>query len=355
MTGIAKTEPVLYGDLHHWALIHADCLQLLRRFPARSVGAVVTDPPYAIGFGDEAWDSGGLASPLGFQAFSTDWGAEVRRVLKPGGHLVAFGSPRTYHRMVSGLEDAGLEIRDQLLWLHGAGIPKSRLLPGGVSSTLKPAFEPIVLARAPLAEKTLKANIRRFGTGGLNINACRQPYRSAAGQGGYWPSQLLLTHGGGCTATGCVPACAVRSIDETAYSGDEPLSRLFHTSKPPRAEREAGLDELPRSTAPIFSSGKPLAHARANVHPTVKPIDLMAWLIRLVTPDGELVLDPFAGSGSTGCAALAERRHFVGIERGSDYLPIARARIAYWQGKIAAHDGRRPAAEPRLGRAADGA
>jgi DNA modification methylase len=328
MSGAVTRRPVLYGDLRSWALIQADSLQLLRRFPTASVDAVVTDPPYAIGFGGEEWDGGGLIEPLGFQAFCADWAAEVKRILKPGGHLAAFGSPRTFHRMVAGCEDIGLEIRDQLLWLHGRGVPKSRMLPGGVSTTLKPAYEPIILARVPLAAKTTEHNIERYGTGGLNIEKARLP---RAGQDGYWPSHIILSHNDDCRQSEeCAPGCAVTLLDQAGSTGGEPLSRLFFAGKTDRVEREAGLEDLRHGSSAIFDRAKPLKRARANVHPTVKPISVMRWLVRLIAPPGGLVLDPFAGSASTGCAAVLEGRRFIGVEREARYLPIAKARLDYW-------------------------
>lgn len=332
------TRPVLYGDLHAWALVAADALQLLRSFPDSCVDAVVTDPPYGLAFNGEAWDGGALVEPLGFQAFSADWAAEAKRVLKPGGHLVAFGSPRTFHRLVAGCEDIGLEIRDQLLWLHGAGVPKSGHMPGGISTTLKPAYEPILLARAPLAGKTVKDNLARFGTGGLNVDACRIPREDRGGaaspNGGYWPSHVVLEHEVDCDGSGelCSSGCAVPFVNGVASASREPVSRLFYVAKAGRHEREAGLDGMRGSRRSFFDSGEPLKRARANVHPTVKPLELMRWLVRLITPPGGLVLDPFAGSGSTGCAAVLEGRQFIGIEREARFVPIAEARLSHWTG-----------------------
>jgi site-specific DNA-methyltransferase (adenine-specific) len=346
-----ERRPPLYGDLRSWALFGADSLELLATLPARSVDAVITDPPYGLAFKDEHWDGGELARPSGFQAFSTAWAQEAKRVLKPGGYLACFGAARTFHRLTAGVEDAGVEIRDVLLWLHGAGVPKSLRLPGGLGTALKPAYEPILLARAPLQPRqTVLASVDRHGTGALNIDATRlnrpAPATGAANREGYWPSQLVLEHEPECALAsgGCAPSCAVALIDQLTPVGRAPLSRMFYAAKTSRAEREAGLEGLGTTTEAIFSGRAGGVRARANLHPTVKPLDLMRWLVRLTTPPRGLVLDPFTGSGSTGCAAVLEDRQFVGIEREPRYLPIARARLAHWSTR--ARDDRRRLAGP---------
>jgi DNA modification methylase len=333
-----SVRPILYGDLVSWALVAGDSLKLMAAMPAGSVDVMITDPPYGLAFKGEGWDGGTLVRPAGFQEFSRTWAAQARRVLRPGGHLVCFGATRTFHRLVAGVEDAGLEIRDTLLWLHGAGVPKSRLLLGGLGTALKPAYEPILLARAPLQRGlTVLGNVERHGAGALNIDATRplRPARTtnAADSPGYWPSHLVLSHQLDCNRDegACTKGCAVALIDELASpSAHGPLSRLFYCAKASRAEREAGCDRLTRSSTSIFSSAGGLARPRANDHPTVKPLGVMRWLVRLTAPPGGLVLDPFAGSGSTGCAAVLEGRQFVGVEREAQYLPIARARLAHW-------------------------
>ncbi len=339
----AAAVPLLYGDLRHWGVIAADSLMLLAAFPDASVDAVVTDPPYGLNFNQQAWDGGALASGEGFQTFTATWATELRRVLKPGAYLAAFGASRTAHRLIAGIEDAGLEVRDQLLWLYGSGVPKSRRLPGGLGSALKPAYEPIVLARRPLDPDTpaTLANMARHGTGALNIDAARieRPPTEPTG-GGFWPPNLALSHEAGCHAAACRPACVTRLIDEIAarerQPGAAPFSRLFYAAKAARAEREAGCEELEASISPIFAHGEGTTRARANAHPTVKPIGLMRWIVRLVVPPGGVVLDPFAGSGSTGIAAVLEGRQFIGIEREVEYIAIARARMTHWAGAAAA-------------------
>jgi len=341
MSGRAKRGraplPPLYGDLRRWGLIEADSLKLLTALPDASVDAVVTDPPYGLNFKHEGWDGGSLASGEGFQAFTTAWANELRRVLKPGAYLAAFGASRTAHRLVAGVEDAGLEVRDQLLWLYGSGVPKSRRLPGGLGSALKPMYEPILLARRPFAPTTPATldNVARHGTGALNIDATRIG-RSATEPNtcGFWPPNVALSHEPGCGQTTCRSECAVRLIDQIdareRQPGSPPFSRLFYAAKTSRAEREAGCDQLEACVSLIFSRGSGTPKARANRHPTVKPIDLMRWIVRLVVPPGGVVLDPFAGSGSTGIAAVLEGRQFVGIEREAEYVQIARARLGHW-------------------------
>ncbi len=322
--------PPLYGDPERWALIHADALSFLAAIPDNSVDAVVTDPPYGIAFKGEKWDGELLADPDGFTAFTTTWAREIHRVLKPGGYLASFGATRTFHRLVTGVEDAGLEIRDQLLWLQSTGVPKSRRLPGERAYGLKPSYEPILLARKPPRRGTgLDGSLALSSTGAVRP----QLEQRAAGRERFWTANVGLTHDDRCAPEGCVSDCPARVIDTVATAKQtpnaKPVSRLFYAVKASQAEREAGLQHLPAATSEIFSTGG-AGTAKANVHPTVKPLALMRWVIRLVTPDGGVVLDPFAGSGSTGCAALLEDRPFVGIERDSRYVPIAAARMRHW-------------------------
>jgi len=300
-------------------------------------------------------------------------------VLKPGGHLVSFGGTRTYHRLVCGVEDAGFEVRDQIAWMFGSGFPKSRDAGDGWGTALKPGYEPVVLARKPLAG-TVAANVLDHGTGALNIDGCRIDFRDGADeaetkgknrhadfdsgprendvygedkraraeQGNYdapgrWPANVALDEDAaamldeqtGALAPGAHPARRSGRGDEKVYgsgwssgtAGDRHetesggASRFFYVAKVDTAERHAGL-----AVPSLFAQDGP----ERNDHPTVKPIALMRWLIRLVTPPGGVVLDPFLGSGTTGIAAALEGFPFVGIERDPDYMQIARARIAHW-------------------------
>jgi DNA modification methylase len=372
------------GTARRWRVQHADCLTALPKIDAASVDAVITDPPYGINFEGMAWDDaqirkaaendlrvrgrlgtpgrnrGGSAfgspsayagsydlTPRGmgaFEAFTAAWGAECLRILKPGGHIAIFGYPRTFHRLTAGIEAAGFEIRDVLLWLHGQGFPKSHNLTGqgaGWGTALKPAYEPILLARRPFDGST-EQNHARYGTGAINIDACRLPAEQqqqpacrqgrartpkAAGEQGRWPANLLLSHNPDCDGSRCRLGCPAGMLGQHA--------RFFYTAKTSRAERDAGCKQLPHATIQTFKIGvKPrLDSARrpvANIHPTVKPLALMRWLTRLITPQEGLVLDPFTGSGSTGAAAVLEGARFHGIEREDAYVPIARARIQHW-------------------------
>ncbi len=455
-----------------WTILHGDCRAVLATMEDASVDAVVTDPPYELGFMGKAWDAAGVA-------YSGDLWAEVLRVLKPGGHLLAFGGTRTYHRMTVAIEDAGFEVRDSIHWVYGSGFPKSldvskaidkqrddraevyevtawvraardaagvtnaqidaafgfsgmaghwtsaasqpsvptleqvptlldvlgvaldevpdrvrhllwdlngrkgqpgenwlkrevvgtkNAVPGvaftsegptvldvtapatpeaarwqGWGTALKPAHEPIVVARKPLAG-TVATNVLEYGTGALNIDGCRiagadAPLKWETPRGGIWqtdptatatattddrgrwPANFVLTHAADC-GDDCAPGCPVAALDEQSGDG---ASRFFtvtewddapfrYVAKPSRAERNAGTDR--------------------NIHPTVKPLDLMRWLVRLVTPPGGVVLDPFAGSGTTLAAAILEGFDCVGVEMTDDYLPLIEGRCA-WAEKAA--------------------
>jgi DNA modification methylase len=328
-------------DTQTWGLVEADALLTLAKLPDASIDAIVTDPPYGIGFKGEAWDGKNIrhaastseeewmSAAEAFERWTRVWAEQCRRVLKPGGHLLAFGAPRTFHRLVAGAEDAGLQVRDQLLWLYGSGMPKSRRLPGGWGTGLKPAYEPILLARAPL-NGTTAHNLDAWGTGALNTEATRVSGPRAP-QEGYWPSHLVLSHDPGCQEEDCTGGCPVAIIDR-ARSESSP-SRLFYCAKASRAEREAGCEQLPKRSAQLYSGRHHSPRVVANLHPTVKPVALMRWLVRLVTPSGGIVLDPFIGSGTTGIAVVLEGRQFLGIEREAAYVDIACARLTHWAHK----------------------
>ncbi|MBS1892630.1 MAG: site-specific DNA-methyltransferase [Actinobacteria bacterium] len=321
-------------------LLHGECAEAMAGMPEASVEAVVTDPPYGIDWQGESWDgraireaaarSGGerFSPNEAFQFWCRGWAEECLRVMRPGAHLLGFGSPRTWHRLTAGLEDAGFEIRDTLIWLYGSGMPKSRRYPGDRASALKPAFEPIVLARKPL-EGTLAENVARHGTGLLETGACRIEGRH--------PADVAIGHAEGCGEGACVPGCPVAEADATAGT-QLPPSRFLHCPKADRAERDAGCEEMPERDLDLFPNARRADKAASparNSHPSVKPIELMRWLVRLGCPSGGLLLDPFMGSGTTGIAAVFEGRRFCGIEREADYLEIARARIAHHGGRVA--------------------
>jgi site-specific DNA-methyltransferase (adenine-specific) len=201
-----------------------------------------------------------------------------------------------------------------------------------MSTTLKPAYEPILLARAPLQGR-LAGNLERFGTGALNIDATRI---ESGGSLGYWPANVVTSHTEDCREGRCAEDCPATVLDGSAHP-DRP--RLLFCAKASRREREAGCEHLPaRSVQLYIGSGRP-ARVRSNIHPTVKPVELMRWLVRLACPPGGVVLDPFAGSASTGIAALLEGCQFFGIERQDEYVNVARARLEYWA-RVAAGSAR---------------
>ncbi len=330
---MSATKLALYEDgTQAWGLIEADALLTLVKLPDACVDAVVCDPPYGIGFKGEAWDGTAISRAVSaerdrlstneaFERWTRVWAEQCRRVLKPGGYMVAFGAPRTFHRLVAGVEDAGLEIRDQLLWLYGTGLPKSRRLPGGLGSSLKPTYEPIVLARAPLVGTTM-SNLDAWGTGALNIDAAR------VGEARYWPANLTLSHSPDCTETGCAKECPAGMLDSARP--DLLPSRLFFCAKASKIERESGCEQLPKRLVQLYNGHRHPPRVVRNIHPTVKPLELMRWLVRLITPPGGLVLDPFTGSGTTGAAAVMENRMFLGIEREAAYVDIACTRLTHW-------------------------
>ena len=312
--------------------------------PAKSNGATGVYGRASAGFMGQKWDGGDVA-------FRPETWAAVLRALKPGAHLIAFSGTRTYHRMVCAIENAGFEVRDQLAWVYGSGFPKSHNLDGdwqGWGTALKPAWEPIVLARKPLIG-TVAQNVMAHGTGALNIDETRisgEPWPAHRATGlasekfftkgeareidkaphdaGRWPANLC--HDGSEEVLAGFPAeagggRATRGASSRIYGGGKGFTaatgeaigfgdsgtaaRFFYCAKATKAERGEG-----------------------NTHPTVKPLALMRWLCRLITPEGGHVLDPFAGSGSTGIAADREGFSAILIEQSADYAEIARRRIA---------------------------
>ena len=473
-------------------LLVGNCLDTLKRLSDDSIDSIVTDPPYGINFMGKAWDNASIMAKAvngldhkkttkrsasmhagnydfsltgnqAFQEWTLAWAKEVYRVLKPGGHLLCFSGSRTYHRMASGIEDAGFEIRDSIHWTYGSGFPKSldiskaidkaakaeRKVVGtnpnvvraskveggsdfggftkadatittpateaakqwqGWGTALKPSHEPIVLARKPLIG-TVAENVLQYKTGGINIDATRIGTDDTLNGGAYaeqgterddgwgmqrggagdykqptgrFPANTLLTHNHDCQDT-CTPNCPVATLNqqsglvkggvwnqtqgarpfnndgkETNYTTSRSDSsiggaaRFFHNSqwtpadditpfiyqaKAGKKERNAGLDGLSKHNLDIGDerpsggswerrTGKK-PEPRQNFHPTVKPIELMRYLIKLITPPKGTVLDPFLGSGTTAVAAILDGFEWKGCEMTEDYLPIIKGRVAW--------------------------
>jgi site-specific DNA-methyltransferase (adenine-specific) len=467
-----------------------DCIDILKTLPDNSVDSIVTDPPYHLtstkgdkkGFMGKDWDGGDIA-------FRTDVWEECLRVLKPGGHLLSFGGSRTYHRMAVAIEDAGFEIRDQIMWIYGQGFPKShnigkaidkiegnqrevgkskgtfvssggqlngentrteRFITKGNSdyegwgSSLKPAHEPICMARKPLSEKSIAENVLKHGTGGINIDGSRIGYsiedkdninfdRPRLREGsfdesyngdwsfknpdvkeynteGRFPANIMFecicdelidgkeikgnenynwnntdTESNTFTNRGTYtprtetpkihtnPNCPCYMLDQQSgikeynkgrkegnykgghrkeyvgtidndiekkvegqfFSDKGGASRFFYCPKVSKKERDMNMNGEEKPTRKwrddkgmkLTGSGNPRNETGKNTHPTVKPIALMEYLIKLVTPKGGVVLEPFMGSGSTGIAAKNLGMSFIGIEREQEYFDIATQRI----------------------------
>ena len=438
-------------DMSTITLLKGDCLEKLKELQDNSIDSVVTDPPYEIGFMGKGWDDSGIAN-------NPELWKEVLRVLKPGGHLLSFSHSRTYHRQAVAVEDAGFEIRDQIMWIYGSGFPKSHnigkavdklqgnerevvgdnpnvrkaesqkntVFEGGFNedgtitkgnspyegwgTALKPAHEPIVMARKPF-KGSVAQNVLEWGTGGINIDECRvgfvndedkkeateknqhKKFDSKMGTNqiygdysmlepqnydavGRFPANIIfdeeagkiLDEQSGVTKSSKRGAHNNKKTEHTntytppqaMYSsnnthGDEGgASRFFYCPKASKKDRNEGCDELKQhNTKDVSSQEKTLlipdknndgkmrenpfigaiSGTRTNHHPTVKPTDLMAYLVRMITPKGGVVLDPFMGSGSTGKAAVREGFDFIGIEREDEYMEIAKTRIEYEQKK----------------------
>jgi DNA methylase len=404
-------------------LHHGDALAILAEIPDGTADAVITDPPYAFpgGFMGQHWDN--LGGPARYQAWCERWAGQCYGILKPGGHLLAFGAPRTYHRLASGIEDAGLEVRDSVHWIYGSGFPKSldvskaidkaagaqrevtgsrpqfpdgtrgararpnaapevygdrAGLPGtipvtapategaarwaGWGTALKPAHEPIVVARKPLAG-TVAQNVVAHGTGALNIDACRVDngthIASAGGsrrsggimgessplggwesaQAGRWPPNVLLGPDAAAeldrqSGRGRSGAHLPGEVRHAAAGNGVTHGRMDGVAGPSYGDAGGASRFFPvfRYQAKAPTSERPRL-PDGTAHPTVKPLELMRWLVRLVTPPGGLVLDPFAGTGTTGQACRLEGLRCVLIERDDQYVQLALQRLAGPQGR----------------------
>lgn len=370
------------------SVLHGNNLDILPTIPENSVDSIVTDPPYELGFMGKKWDASGIA-------YNVELWRECLRVLKPGGHLLAFGGTRTYHRMVVAIEDAGFEIRDSIHWVYGSGFPKSldvskaidkaagakreviatldvgpdirgnnyenatgRMVAditvpstdaakrwNGWGTALKPAHEPIVVARKTV-DGTVASNVLKHGTGALNIDGCRirradDDVSVAGNRTATFGTQETRSGGDGSGGwkqdeTGRWPANVIHDgSPEVLEHFPDTAARFFYCAKPSKAERNAGLDGMPekrpdeRSDIGMGTFVEKGVGKQSNFHPTVKPITLMRYLVRLVTPPNGTVLDPFAGSGTTLVAATLENVNSVGIELTADYLPIIEGRLAW--------------------------
>lgn len=422
-------------------IILGNSLEKLKELEDNSIDSIVTDPPYELGFMGKKWDNTGIANNI-------DLWAECLRVLKPGGHLLAFSGTRTYHRMAVAIEDAGFEVRDMIEWVYGSGFPKSLnigkavdklrgneretyLAPiaypdsdcwgipnnnisgnnwgvvgdddkgkgkgqgkagmtprtkgtsewEGWGTALKPAHEPICMARKPLAEKNVANNVLKWGTGGINIDESRvlcdldvedlsrgrqsnggaifgntnKEIKIKANNLGRFPANLihdnsdevvsLFPNTKGSKASGLTSTKAratfnnsIAGINRTGFDDNGNASRFFksiiYNPKASKAERNKGLgvveDGNKRPQGEAFRDGSAItehSERKGNNHPTVKPIALMEYLIKMVTPKCGTVLDPFMGSGSTGVAAKKNGYDFIGIDMTPEYIEIAKARI----------------------------
>jgi DNA modification methylase len=316
-------------------IINDDCLNALKELEDNSIDSIVTDPPYGISFMGKKWD---------YSVPSVDIWKECYRVLKPGGHLLSFSGSRTYHRMAVNVEDAGFEIRDQIMWVYGSGFPKSHNLKDemkGWGTALKPAHEPIVLARKPLEKKTVVDNVLEHGTGAINIDGCRIGDGTGESKLVNYPNIKGNNYNGEYKDT-----VEYEIIDKGRWPAnfihdglEEEWSKYFYCPKASKKDRNEGCEELeekqtiggggtndPNNDDVCGKYGSVKAKA-TNHHPTVKPTDLMRYLCRLVTPKNGVVLDPFMGSGSTGKAAVLEDFSFTGIEISEEYFNIAKTRI----------------------------
>src|SRR5574344_475344 len=397
----------LYAKEKSYELYNGDMLDMKEVIKDNSIDSIVCDPPYEINFMNKGWDNSGIA-------FNKEAWAKCYDVLKPGGYLLAFGGTRTYHRIACAIEDAGFEIRDCIMYLYGSGFPKSmnigkaieakekfgnagtrnkrkieqecdseeytlkqtnngamgeiiettrkKYIPNttlakqwnGWGTELKPAYEPIIVARKPF-KTSVAENIMQNGVGGINIDECRVPstgeelgrnnHTKPYGEITINESNTPAQNNVGIANSKRFPANVIHDGSEEAIEAMGEASRYFYCAKASRKDRDEGLEfefseakttdgciRAKKETAREFGANSRL---RRNIHPTVKPTELMQYLVRLVSPSGATILDPFMGSGSTGKAVMFENRErnvdykFIGIELTDKYLPIAKARIDY--------------------------
>lgn len=416
-----------------WKVLVGNNLNLLPTLEDNSIDSIVTDPPYELGFMGKKWDSTGIA-------YNPDLWRECLRVLKPGGHLLSFGGTRTWHRIAVAIEDAGFEVRDSIAWMYGSGFPKSLdiskaidkaagaerevigiskktpinenglTMSGGTGkaefditapatpeaqqwegwgTALKPAFEPIIVARKPLIG-TVAENVLTYGTGGLNIDGSRIGTDGGKGiviavsdekqdkSGGWrtknvieddtvrgrWPANVILDEytaglldeqsgirqAGGFpkkvdrSKTTIYPRFSIEEKEERINLDSGGASRFFYVAKASKRDRNEGLEGFPYGERGLPYQGMQNMDGgrdrlRQNFHPTVKPTELMRYLVKLVTPPNGLVLDPFTGSGSTGKAALLEGFSFLGMEMTEDYIPIIEGRLRHAETQVKENEG----------------
>jgi DNA modification methylase len=330
-------------------LHEGDCLDVLKSLPDRTVDSVVTDPPYGISFMGKKWD---------YDIPSVELWQEALRVLKPGGHLLSFCGTRTYHRMVVAIEDAGFDIRDQIGWLYGSGFPKSHNLAGdmdGWGTALKPSHENIVLARRPFVG-TVAENVSAYGTGAMNIEARRvegtpevtrfnpakhshdgwrmdmtgEETAARVNSAGRWPANII--HDGSDEVMEAFAAFGERPSGKWNGHRNTPKTRAIYGTFD--LQDESGkLGDTGTAARFFYCAKASKAERDGSKHPTVKPIALMRYLCRLVTPKGGTVLDPFAGSGTTGQAAVEEGFSAILIEREAVYCQDIRHRLALYLGR----------------------
>ena len=337
-------------------LMLGNCLDKLKELDDNSVDSIVTDPPYGLSFMSKKWD---------YDVPAVNIWEECFRVLKPGGYLLAFAGTRTQHRMAVNIEDASFEIRDMIAWVYGSGFPKSHNISkaldkvdspeaqhwDGWGTALKPALEPITVARKPIAEKSIAENVLKYGTGAINIDESRvgsEGGTTRSGQADYpknpdgtedrSQSWARTGHKVEKMNAGRFPANLIHDGSDEVVELAGESARFFYCAKASKKDRDEGLDHMEEQQFVQWqtgngASGKPSSMSegrdtkRKNTHPTVKPTDLMKYLVRMVTPKGGVVLDPFMGSGSTGKAAKLEGFDFIGIEMDEEYFQIAQARI----------------------------